>query len=627
MLNNNNNLVAFLFRTRNYYLFAWLSLFILLMTNQGLLFYELGWIDEDREITEKIAQQTLLAQKINLFDIDEKQKSYQKIQENHIFITQKIKENIKKYDQNNFQKIFNHFIQKSKQTNSVADLPSFAVVELQFLEELNTIRNEFNHKKDNDKDFLVNTEIVITILFFIVLIIQWLTTFKPMWLKLKGMSVEITEMNQELSKQVEEISSIEKDFQANMEKLESLTENLEKREKQAEEQEKLLIDIQNFAGLGFFEIDFIEKQTIWSDTMYRIFDIDKNIRPPHAEQYLNYIHEQDKEKAIQIWNKLNQEDIIEFTKRIITDKKETKYLTIKVQNKYDNENKKIGVYGTCIDVTLLKQAQIDLESIHEDVLDSLNYAQRIQLAVLPQEEVLKKYLPESFVLYTPKDIVSGDFYWLSHRNYKTILVVADCTGHGIPGAFMSFIGTLLLNEIVNFRNIISPEEILNELRIGIKKALRQEETGNHDGMDATILTIDQYPAEYKEMLGKPKIEFAGANNPLYYVQNGELKEIKGSSLAIGGVDYFTKEEFFKKTQVEINVPTMIYMFSDGYQDQFGGERNSRFTTKRFKNLLLEIHEKPLNEQRVILRQRINEWTKNSRQIDDILIFGLKLMPD
>ncbi|TAE50860.1 MAG: hypothetical protein EAY69_01145 [Cytophagales bacterium] len=128
------------------------------------------------------------------------------------------------------------------------------------------------------------------------------------------------------------------------------------------------------------------------------------------------------------------------------------------------------------------------------------------------------------------------------------------------------------------------------------------------------------------MLGSPKIEFAGANNPLYYIQNGELKEIKGSSLAIGGVDYFVKEDFFRKHEIEINTPTMLYMFSDGYQDQFGGERNSRFTTRRLKNLLLEIHEKPLEEQRTLLRKNINEWTKNTRQIDDILIVGIRLFP-
>ncbi len=629
MSNNKNNhqYVNFLYQTRNYYLVAWLSLFSLLIINQGLLFYELTWIDEDREITERIAQQTLLAQKISLFDIEEKEKSYQKIKENHIFILEKIKENKKKIDTQKFKNVFDIFIQKSKKITQSADISAFAPTELLFLEELNNIRNVFNQKKDDDKAFLVNTEIIITILFFVILIAQWLSTFKPMWLKLSGMSIEITEVNDKLSKQVTEIYNIEKEFQNNIERLEVLNKNLEAREKQAIKQEKLLTDIQNFAGVGYFEIDTIEKTTTWSDTMYQIFSMDKSVKAPYAEEYLEYIHPQDKTKTLQTWGKLDQdEDLIQFTKRIITLKNETKYLTLKIENKRNLTKEKIGVHGTAIDVTLLKQAQIELEGIHEDVLDSLNYAQRIQNAILPHNEIIKKYIPENFILYVPKDIVSGDFYWLSHRNYKTILVVADCTGHGIPGAFMSFIGALLLNEIVNFRNIISPEEILNELRAGIKKALRQEETGNHDGMDATILTIDQFPDEYKEMLGEPKIEFAGANNPLYYIQNGELKEIKGSNLAIGGVDYFIKEDFFRKHQVEINTPTMLYMFSDGYQDQFGGERNSRFTTKRFKNLLIEIHEMPMEEQRSILRKRINEWTKNSRQIDDILIFGLKLMP-
>ncbi|TAG07543.1 MAG: hypothetical protein EAZ44_00215 [Cytophagia bacterium] len=605
---------------------AWLSLFVLLLSNQALLFYELSWIDEDKLITEKIAQQTLLAQKINLFDKLEKENSYIKIKENHLYIKKKIKEYIKNYNETKFENTFNEFIITSKKISSFEEIQLLSKVEIQFLDELNIIRNLFNQKKDNDKNFLVNTEIFITILFFIVLIAQWLTTFKPMWIKLRTMSIEVTDINNQLSEQVNEISMIEKELRQNMEELEILNENLYVREQKSKEQEILLGEIQKFAGLGYFEMDFINQTSIWSDTMYQIFGVDVSTIPPYAEEYFDYIHPQDREKALQIWEKLKTEEMIEFTKRIIRSNNETKYLTIKIQNKRDTEGKKIGIQGTAMDVTLLKQAQIELENIHEDVLDSLNYAQRIQNAILPHEDILKKYLPNNFVLYVPKDIVSGDFYWISHRNYKTILVVADCTGHGIPGAFMSFIGTLLLNEIVNFRNIISPEEILNELRAGIKKALRQEETSNHDGMDATVLTIDQFPAEYKEMLGSPKIEFAGANNPLYYIQNGELKEIKGSSLAIGGVDYFVKEDFFRKHEIEINTPTMLYMFSDGYQDQFGGERNSRFTTRRLKNLLLEIHEKPLEEQRTLLRKNINEWTKNTRQIDDILIVGIRLFP-
>ncbi|TAE47376.1 MAG: hypothetical protein EAY69_06740, partial [Cytophagales bacterium] len=507
---------------------AWLSLFVLLLSNQALLFYELSWIDEDKLITEKIAQQTLLAQKINLFDKLEKENSYIKIKENHLYIKKKIKEYIKNYNETKFENTFNEFIITSKKISSFEEIQLLSKVEIQFLDELNIIRNLFNQKKDNDKNFLVNTEIFITILFFIVLIAQWLTTFKPMWIKLRTMSIEVTDINNQLSEQVNEISMIEKELRQNMEELEILNENLYVREQKSKEQEILLGEIQKFAGLGYFEMDFINQTSIWSDTMYQIFGVDVSTIPPYAEEYFDYIHPQDREKALQIWEKLKTEEMIEFTKRIIRSNNETKYLTIKIQNKRDTEGKKIGIQGTAMDVTLLKQAQIELENIHEDVLDSLNYAQRIQNAILPHEDILKKYLPNNFVLYVPKDIVSGDFYWISHRNYKTILVVADCTGHGIPGAFMSFIGTLLLNEIVNFRNIISPEEILNELRAGIKKALRQEETSNHDGMDATVLTIDQFPAEYKEMLGSPKIEFAGANNPLYYIQNGELKEIKGS---------------------------------------------------------------------------------------------------
>jgi serine phosphatase RsbU (regulator of sigma subunit) len=592
--------------------------------NQGLLFYELSWIDDDKTITEKIAQQTLVAQKINLFDKTEKKKSYQILEQNHQFLLKKITPTYN-YNPQKLTESFEKFKKNSEKLNNFDDLKIFYEVQNIFLEELNQLRIIFSQKKENDKLILVYTEVFITLLFVLILLVQWFFTFKPIWKKLKGMSIEITDINQELQNQINEVKTIEQELRSNMEELELLNENLHLREKEAKEQEKLLNDIQNFAGLGYFEVNFEKKKSVWSEIMYDLFGLDKTSSPPFDEEYFNFIHPQDKTKVLQIMQQLKNEDCIEFTHRIIKPNKEVKYLTFKIQNSYNQEGKRIGFYGTTMDVTMLKQAQIELEHIHEDVLDSLNYAQRIQNAILPNEELIKKYFPEHFVLYSPKDIVSGDFYWISHRNYKTILVAGDCTGHGIPGAFMSFIGTLLLNEIVNFRNITSPEEILNELRRGIKKALRQEETGNHDGMDATVLTIDQYPEEYKHLLGEPRVEFAGANNPLYYIQDNELFEIKGSCLAVGGVDYFVKEQFFKKHNIDITKTTYFYMFSDGYQDQFGGERNSRFTTKRFKNLLLEIHQKPMEEQKSILRKTINEWTKNTRQIDDILVIGLKII--
>ncbi|AFM05510.1 tetratricopeptide repeat protein [Bernardetia litoralis DSM 6794] len=270
------------------------------------------------------------------------------------------------------------------------------------------------------------------------------------------------------------------------------------------------------------------------------------------------------------------------------------------------------------DAVAHKSEQVN--ELYKKVTDSVRYAQRIQDAILvPPAQVFTNFgnKTEGFVLFKPRDIVSGDFYWTTEKNNKVILTAADCTGHGVPGAFMSLIGNDLLNEIVNFRGITAPHEILNELHAGVQNTLKQKETENRDGMDMALCVYD------KE---KNILEFAGAKNPLLYIQNGEIKVIKGDKKPIGGKDFY-EEDSFTTHSIDLNeenAPKMFYIFSDGYQDQFGGIEGRKFMIKKLRGLLQEIHQKPMEQQHQILDETIIDWMKNEEQIDDILLMGFRI---
>ena len=252
---------------------------------------------------------------------------------------------------------------------------------------------------------------------------------------------------------------------------------------------------------------------------------------------------------------------------------------------------------------------------NKDIMDSINYAKRIQDSMLPPLSQIKNELTDSFVLFKPRDIVSGDFYWFAKKDGKIIIAAVDCTGHGVPGAFMSMIGNDILNSLVIERGITDAAEILHYLNLGIKGALKQDKTQNRDGMDLALCVIEPE---------KQFIEFAGAKNPLIYIQNGEIKKIKGSLYSIGGGREGVKSTF-EKHAINVEKGTVCYIFSDGYQDQFGGEENRKFMTKRFKNLLLEIHEKSMPEQKQILEDTMRDWMgEKYAQIDDIWVIGFRL---
>lgn len=251
----------------------------------------------------------------------------------------------------------------------------------------------------------------------------------------------------------------------------------------------------------------------------------------------------------------------------------------------------------------------------QEITDSIKYASRIQNAVLPSTALISSSIPEHFVLFMPRDIVSGDFYWMTKKNEKIILVAADCTGHGVPGAFMSMLGVSFLYEIVNKENILQPSEILNRLRNHIKTTLCQ--TGKFDeqkdGMDISLSVIDK-----DEM----KLEWAGAYNPLYQIRNGELIEFKADKMPVAV--HLNDHMSFTNHEVQIQPGDSFYMFSDGYADQFGGSDARKFMSKKFKELLVTIYDKPMEDQKNILQSAHFDWKGEHEQVDDILVVGFRI---
>ena len=269
--------------------------------------------------------------------------------------------------------------------------------------------------------------------------------------------------------------------------------------------------------------------------------------------------------------------------------------------------------------TELKEQQEVLILQKEEIISSITYAQRMQSAILPPEAYINELLNENFILFKPKDIVSGDFYWIKQVKHYIILVSADCTGHGVPGAFMSMLGISHLNEIVQNREVTQANQILNELRKQIKNSLRQSgnREGSRDGIDIALCVIDTR---------KKIMQYSGANNPIYIISNnsGEsvFKEIKADPMPVGV--HFSSDKSFTNHEVQLEIGDTFYIFSDGFIDQIGGDRDHRFTSEKFKKLLLDIHDQPMYEQKEILEATLKDWMGVHAQRDDILVIGARV---
>ncbi|MBC7864894.1 MAG: SpoIIE family protein phosphatase, partial [Bacteroidia bacterium] len=257
-----------------------------------------------------------------------------------------------------------------------------------------------------------------------------------------------------------------------------------------------------------------------------------------------------------------------------------------------------------------------VEEQNKDITDSIRYAQRIQAAILPPDKLWYSILPDSFVLYRPKDILSGDFYWVEETEHHIFFAAADCTGHGVPGALMSVVNFNLLNKAALEKNIVKPDEILNAVNEWLTGSLHQtfQESTVKDGMDIAVCVIDKKTKQF---------HFAGANNPMYIIANGQIKIIAGDKFPVGA---FIEEQrrSFTNNVFPITGNETVYIFSDGYADQFGGPKGKKFKYKPFQEKILSIQNLTLQKQKHELLKTFEDWKGDLEQIDDVLVVGVKL---
>ena len=257
-----------------------------------------------------------------------------------------------------------------------------------------------------------------------------------------------------------------------------------------------------------------------------------------------------------------------------------------------------------------REARERLEEKNKEILDSINYAKRIQSAILPSNRAVKAYLKDSFVLYKPKDVIAGDFYWLEYHENKTYFAAADCTGHGVPGAMISLVCNNALNRSVREYNLTDPGKILDNTKELVVEEFGKSEENVKDGMDIALCCIEG-----------DKLKYAGAFNPLWLVRNKKLQKIGADRQPIGSFEY---SKPFKSHEIKLKKGDSIYVFSDGFMDQFGGEKGKKYKSLKFQDFLLSIQEENMRNQRELLNKEIEQWRGDLEQIDDICIMGVRV---
>jgi len=259
----------------------------------------------------------------------------------------------------------------------------------------------------------------------------------------------------------------------------------------------------------------------------------------------------------------------------------------------------------------VRQQKELVEMKNREILDSIHYARHVQEALMPQPGLINDFFTDSFILYEAKDIVAGDFYWLERLGGRKLIATADCTGHGVAGALMSMIGISLLTQLVMEKGLSDPAPILDQLHTGVITALRQAEGNSHDGMDIVLCAFED-----------DRLFFAGANRPLWLIRNNALVEYPGTKLPVGGLQILNRGNFIQH-EIRLEKGDVIYMFTDGYADQFGGAEGKKLMTKKFRETLLSIHAKPMAEQQLFLRKMLRDWQGINDQVDDVLVMGIR----
>jgi PAS domain S-box-containing protein len=292
----------------------------------------------------------------------------------------------------------------------------------------------------------------------------------------------------------------------------------------------------------------------------------------------------------------------------------TRIMAVNAIPEFDELNKLESVLVVSHDITERKMIELEIQNKNKKITESINYAKRIQNAILPNNRVISKALPDSFILYKPRDVVSGDFPWFVQMKDEIFIAAVDCTGHGVPGALLSLIGYFLLNDIVRSRKITEPGKILDLLDEGVTTTLRQDEDATtKDGMDIALCKIN---------LTNREVEYAGAHRPLYIIKNGVMDEVKGNKFPIGG-GIFKNQTNFTNTKINLDKGDSIYFSSDGFPDQFGGIEGRKFGPKRVREIIEQVHKKSMPEAMHIFDREWESWRGETKQTDDVLLIGIK----
>ncbi len=346
----------------------------------------------------------------------------------------------------------------------------------------------------------------------------------------------------------------------------------------------------------------------------------QNIEIQQRNEELEAAFKKSSIQHIQLQKALNQNETQRKSLEEALEEIQSKNDTLKVQNdeiiaQRDHIEQQHEEIQSQRDMALKQRDKIVEQQ--QEITDNILYSSRIQSALLPPKDLMKQLLPEHFVLNKPKDVVSGDFYWISQNRNKTIVTVGDCTGHGISGAMMSMLGTAFLNEIVNKNDITNSAQILEQLRERVISSLHQEISNNleysRDGMDISVCIID---------IVDNTLEYSGANNPLYIFRKNELIELKPDKMPIGIHEFYS--EPFSSQKIEVKTDDIIFLFTDGFADQFGGKYGKKLKYNRFKNILHQINKKPFTDRKKLLEQEFDLWRGNHEQIDDVMVLGFKI---
>lgn len=417
---------------------------------------------------------------------------------------------------------------------------------------------------------------------------------------------EVVLVNAKLEKNKEELNKQTAELKVQTKELELVNQELEKLSIVAQKTDNVVIIMDKD---GYFE---------WVNPSFKKF-FGYDLNNLRSNISVNIIGKDTPKYIIEKVNKcIKKKKTVKYEQQLLTKKKKNKWINVTLTPILDSSNRIKKLIAIDSDITELKIAEQEIKMQHRDIKAGIRYASTIQKAILPIKEEIDKVF-NNFIFYKPKDIVSGDFYWFSQKGKYKFIAVVDCTGHGVPGAFMSVLGNTLLNDIVNDKNIISPSEILTLLHKGILKSLKQTKTNNTDGMDISLCRFEEKDNNEVEII------FAGARCSIYHISKvgQKIKRIRGDIKTVGGL--FTNDLVFNNHKIKTKKDNMLYLATDGYIDQNSNfNQRKSFGTVSFMKLLRIISVRSLEKQRLKLEAEIIDFRNGIEQRDDITVIGIKI---